>query len=221
METKKERRMENTRQRILAAAREIVIQNGMDGLSMRALAEKVDYSPAAVYKYFQNKEAILKAIQDEGWALAAQVHAQAMEGARTTPERLLAAARGYLQFAARYPEHYLLMFNSPHLAPETVAEIGEDPNFGGLISILDEGVASGDFQLPEGFNPKLMAFLFWTSAHGMAMIRINYLRHAADEFDELCDRMIRTFMDAISVHPHAISNGKQRPGNLGHEEKER
>jgi hypothetical protein len=143
-----------------------------------------------------------------------------MEGARTIPERLLAAARGYLQFAARYPEHYLLMFNSPHLAPETVAEIGEDPNFGGLISILDEGVASGDFRLPAGFDPKLMAFLFWTSAHGMAMIRINYLRHAADEFNDLCDRMIRTFMEGITVSPHVHSDDKRRPRNPGQEGKE-
>jgi AcrR family transcriptional regulator len=207
--------MKGTRQRILDAAREIVVRDGVKSLSMRALASKVDYSPAAVYKYFRNKEAILKALQEEGWALAAQVHAQTSEGAHSIPEQLLAAARGYLKFAASYPEHYLLMFDSPHLAPATVAEIGEDPNFRGLISILEAGVASGDFRLPEGFDPTLMAFVFWTSAHGMAMIRIHYLRHSAGEFDELCDRMVRTFMEGITVRPHDLPGDQPRPRDAG------
>jgi AcrR family transcriptional regulator len=212
METTRSRRKITNRQKILDAARVLLMQNGVAGLSMRTLADAVDYSPAAVYKYFRNKEAILKAIQAEGWTLAAQVHTEAVGESHTPPEILLGAARGYLLFAVRYPEHYLLMFDSPHLAPPTVADISKDQNFSGLIAIISDGVAGGFFQLPSGFTPELMAFIFWTSAHGMAMIRINYLRNAADEFDRLCDRMISTFIDGITIRKRPAPQGRRKQG---------
>ncbi len=60
------RRHVRTKQAILDAALEIVIQNGPAALSMRSLAERIDYSPAGLYEYFSSKEEIISAVCDEG-----------------------------------------------------------------------------------------------------------------------------------------------------------
>jgi len=58
--TPSERRYEKTRQGILSAARTLLLEGGVEAISMRTLADKVDYSPAALYKYFANKEEIIE-----------------------------------------------------------------------------------------------------------------------------------------------------------------
>ena len=65
--TPSERRYEKTRQGILSAARNLLLEGGTDAISMRTLADKVDYSPAALYKYFANKEEIIEALRQEAW----------------------------------------------------------------------------------------------------------------------------------------------------------
>jgi len=65
------RRHELTRQKILDTARSILLAGGVQAISMRTLAEKVDYSPAALYKYYANKEEIIEALRQEAWQLIA------------------------------------------------------------------------------------------------------------------------------------------------------
>ncbi len=66
MSQTRQRRHVRTKQAILDAALEIVIQDGPAALSMRALAERIDYSPAGLYEYFGSKEEIIAAVCDEG-----------------------------------------------------------------------------------------------------------------------------------------------------------
>lgn len=60
------RRDERTRQSIIYTAQNILSQQGIDGLSMRAIAEQIDYSPAGLYEYFDGKEEIIQAVRQEG-----------------------------------------------------------------------------------------------------------------------------------------------------------
>lgn len=69
--TPSERRYEKTRQGILNAARSILLEDGVEAISMRTLADKVDYSPAALYKYFANKDEIIEALRVEAWEMMA------------------------------------------------------------------------------------------------------------------------------------------------------
>ncbi|MCJ7433161.1 MAG: TetR/AcrR family transcriptional regulator, partial [Anaerolineales bacterium] len=142
--TPREKRHDLTRQKILDMARKILVSQGLAGLSMRALAEQIDYSPAAIYKYFENKEEILQAIRDEGWALSRLSNPD--DESLTPPEKLMTGGRQYLAFADAYPEHYLLMFNSPDLDEGGVSGMSIDPRFTGLAAVVEEGVAKGYFK---------------------------------------------------------------------------
>jgi AcrR family transcriptional regulator len=197
--TPRERRHEINRQKILETARKILVSEGLKGLSMRALAEQIDYSPSAIYKYFDDKEDILQAIREDGWQHSIALSLSKVPANLPPPERLLASGKAYLDFAATYPEYYQLMFNSPDLPERGISDISRDPRFAGLIQVLQEGIASGHFKLPKGYTPVSMAFQLWISCHGIAMLRMTRLRDTQAEFDALADQIMRVFINNFTV----------------------
>lgn len=197
--TPRERRHERTKQRILDSAREILVTEGMAGLSMRGLAEQIDYTPSAIYKYFKSKEDILQAIREEGFALNAKMQAETASRTLPPPARLLAAGRAYLRFAETYPQHYLLMFNAPEAPPGGVEAVANDPNFSGVPQIVREGVELGYFRLPSGYTPEMMAFQCWITAHGMAMLKLGIMQGAGEEFGAFCDQLLAAFTASFTV----------------------
>ncbi len=199
MRSPRERRHDLTRQKILDAARKIILNQGLDGFSMRVLAEQIDYSPSAIYKYFDNKEEILQAIREESWAHTAAIEAQTLAGNLPLPQRLYAAGKAYLDYAEAYPEHYLLMFSVPDESMGDASAIGVDARFSGLATLIQEGVESGDLKLPPGYTPLMMAFQLWISVHGIAMLKLTLMRNAHAEFDTLCDQIIKAFIGSITV----------------------
>ena len=64
---RQERDKEQLRERILDAARELFVAEGYRNVSIRKIAEKVEYSPAALYSYFPSKDALFFALAEEGF----------------------------------------------------------------------------------------------------------------------------------------------------------
>jgi len=197
-ESPRQRRSAQTRQTIVHAAREIVMNEGVDALSMRGLAEKVDYSPSALYKYFDSKHEILRAIRDESMSqMDAFMPAEDAPG--MPPEILLAAGRRYLKFAFAYPDLYQLLFNTAGVYERSVGSIESDPSFGGLAQLVQVGVDSGHFQLPEGYTPIMMAFQIWITIHGMSMLGLTVLSDGESGFQDLCNQLMELFVNNISA----------------------
>ena len=115
---RRERERQATRQSILQAALEIASEEGWASVTMRRLAERIEYSPSAIYKYFADKEAILLALLHQGFQqqLATLEHISAQ--AQSPPTRLLQIARAYWDFAWRHPTLYQLMFDLQGTLPE-------------------------------------------------------------------------------------------------------
>jgi AcrR family transcriptional regulator len=197
--TPRERRRDVNRERILEAARKILLSEGLSGLSMRALAEQIDYSPSALYKYFENKEEMLQAIRKEGWQRMTALTQSKVSETMSPPEKLLVSGKAYLDFAETYPEHYLLMFDSPDIQNISVSEIDTNPRFSTAVNILEEGVASGDFKLPPGFTPVLLGLQMWISLHGISMLRLTAMRNHRAEFDVMVEQMMRTQIANLTV----------------------
>jgi len=96
-----------TRDRILAAARDIVMRDGYAGLTMRRLAAAVDYSPAALYLHFAGRDEIAVILREEALAaLALALETHALEVADLHP--IQAVGRAWLNFARLQPQLYAL-----------------------------------------------------------------------------------------------------------------
>jgi len=126
-----------TRERILAAAREIVLQHGYANLSMRRLAAAVGYSPAALYMHFASRDEIAHILRREALAgLAEALDAQAHDSADIHPVQ--AVGRAWLNFARAQPQLYTLGFIDrlqPELLGPADAPLG-DPAAPVLQSVL-------------------------------------------------------------------------------------
>lgn len=194
-----ERRHGRTRQAILDAALAIINEKGVDGLSMRTLAEEVDYSPSALYNYFDNKEEIVEAIRAEGWALLDAMDQGPLQENLSPTELLYRGGLAYLKFAETYPDHYLLMMSPSDNVPGSLDEFMQWPNFKELASSVEAMVASETLKVPAGYTSLHLTFLIWFVVHGIAMLKLTLMRDCQAEFDEISAQVMRAAVDVFTA----------------------
>ena len=190
-QTPSKRRYQKTRQGILDAASQLIMEQGVEALSMRALAEKVDYSASALYKYFDNKEEIISALREEGHRLSDEISSAKVKPGMDIRETMTQMGLGYLEFARRYPAHYQLIMNPTDDVPANFDEFITDPGFTGLIEFSTRAVESGLMHLPEGAQPVHLAFLMWFVGHGAATIQNTVMKNCPQEITEISEQVIR------------------------------
>jgi AcrR family transcriptional regulator len=176
------RRHDLTKQKILDTARQILLTEGVQAISMRTLADRVDYSPAALYKYFANKEEIIAALRQEAWEMMA-AHPSEISPGMTLPEIFVQSGRGYIDFATKYPEYYMLIMSTAEGGPNSLEEFKQTPNFVGLLQFVESVVAAGEFQLPPGYTPMHLALLSWFTVHGISLLKLTVMNKCPDEFE--------------------------------------
>lgn len=158
------------REQILACARDIYVEEGLQGLSMRSLAERVGVTAPAIYRHFEGKEDLLSEIIGEGLELFGTYIYGALEG-ESPAERLHLGARAYLDFALEQRRFYEVLFMSP--AQLGLAGLPEDTRnqaaatFQFLVDrvreCMDEGVLRED-------DPCEVATTIWAHGHGLVSL---------------------------------------------------
>ncbi len=168
---RKEREKEELRALILAAAVEVFLQKGFDNTSIRAIADKIEYSPTTIYLYFKDKAALFHAIHQEGFKLMFH-HFGPLQQVADHFERLLLQGRYYLDFAFQNPELYDLMF----LQPGTMEALPEDLEWmegnAAFASLVQNVQACIDARIIWAESAEVLAFTIWASIHGIASLQI-------------------------------------------------
>ncbi len=157
---------ENTRDKILHAARDLFEREGPAAVSMRRVAEAVGITPMAIYRHFANREALLKQISDDAfvevarvWATRAQ-HPDLMHG-------LLHSMENYLDYALQHPHLFDYSFS---VARDDARRFPEDfrarssPTLNVIADMLAEGIQRG---LLRDRDPWDLAMTLWAQGHGL------------------------------------------------------
>src|SRR3974377_1754627 len=110
--TREKARLHN---RILDAAQDLFTRHGYEAVTMRRIAEKVEYTPTALYFHFQNKEALLQELSERS-ALALGVEFGKLRSFKDPLERVRRMGKAYIQFALAHPYADRLLFIPPHPA---------------------------------------------------------------------------------------------------------
>lgn len=165
------REKEALRQSILDAASQLVVEQGHDNLSIRKIAEKIEYAPSTIYLYFQDKFEILASICIEVFDHLTE-KLQAL--AETEPDPIEALRRGlhcYVDFGLTHRSHYQVTFMTPmpELEPNHPAvQLGPDQAgnrcFDCLLQAIDRGIQAG--VLRKG-DTNMMAQATWLAVHGL------------------------------------------------------
>jgi AcrR family transcriptional regulator len=110
VQERKARQKENLRQEILDAARDLFAHQGVESVSMRKIAERIEYSPGTIYLYFNDKNEILKTLCDETFSRLHQ-KIQAIRDDKSEPlSSLRRGLRAYIEFGLQNPNHYMVTF---------------------------------------------------------------------------------------------------------------
>ncbi len=164
------------REKILDAARELFVAEGVEAVSMRKVADKIGYSATTLYHYFDDKDALLRAVCDTDFR-ALQESFKKVGRIADPIKRLRRLGQSYIQFALRCPSHYRLMFMTPRLprAEGTCHEIERgDPDqdaYAFVRKTVDEGLAAGVFR-DEYHDADLLAQVIWGGVHGVASLHL-------------------------------------------------
>ena len=110
---RRERERVETRDKILEAARELFIDEGYDGVSMRQIADKIEYSPTAIYVHFKDKDELFLEICHQDYRLLAHSMVSLAQVADPV-QRLRKIGAAYIEFGLNNPNHYRRMFMTPH-----------------------------------------------------------------------------------------------------------
>jgi AcrR family transcriptional regulator len=183
---RQEREREEIRRRILDAARELFVAEGYRHVSIRKIAERIEYSPAALYSYFPSKDDLFFALAEEGFRKLFEFTNVERPG-----DPLEAVREGYLQyyrFSRLYPEYFELMF-----LDRSVPSIGQNwqrfafvgQMIGEVCNTLRRAIEAG--QLPPTTDPEVAFHVLWGAVHGPAAMAL-FRRLAPGEDPDLLAR---------------------------------
>ena len=165
------------RQDILDAARKLVQEEGIKGLTMRALGRAVGVTAPTLYDYFPSKEAVLDALYVQGTQILSKAMGDAIAATRPGRDRLREIAVAYRRFAIDHPDLYFLVFGRVDalyrpgdLQLECAINVG-----GQARQAVDDAMAVGEIRAAD---PDDVSNAIWTMAHG----------HVTLELSGFCDK---------------------------------
>ena len=189
---RREREREKMQRRILDAAKTLFLREGFDNVSMRRIAAAIEYSPAALYRYFSNKREILSALRNEAFGRFAVRQRKLAEEHADPIKRLRAGGMDYVRFALEEPDNFHLMFS---MSEEKVSLGGEHAecameSFGLFATNVQECLDAGHFgerSLDE------ILYGLWSGVHGLAHLLITGQMQALSDginVEQLVDKIL-------------------------------
>jgi AcrR family transcriptional regulator len=173
---RRERERDEVRNRILDAARELFATFGYEGVSMRKIAEKIEYSPTTIYQHFKDKDELVRELCYADFGKLAETF-QGLLRSTDPIESLRQCGESYVRFAVAYPNHYRLMFMTPLPVthdPVEQAEIKGNPEtdaYALLRYLVEIAAKSGMIRDPQP-DLELVAQTLWAGLHGVVALQI-------------------------------------------------
>jgi AcrR family transcriptional regulator len=186
---RREREREEIKTLILDAARELFANEGIESVTMRRVAEKIEYSPTAIYFHFRDKESLLAELCEHDFRAFAGEFVALLQIADPI-ERLRRAGRAYIDFGLNNPSHYRLMFMTPKFQKdEPGIERGnpEEDAYAFLKGIITQAVAEGRLK-PELHDVDLVSQIVWSGVHGVISLEIAKCKDKWVDWTPLQDR---------------------------------
>jgi len=186
----------DTAERILEATRELLDREGADAVSMRRVAGAVGITAMAVYRHFPNREGLLNAVADAGFAELTR--RLAAVGGGDPEQRLTAVLNAHLDFALEKPRLFDLMFLSLRPGARQFPgdfRAGASPTANVAAGLIEAGMEQGVLRRDDAWEITLETGAL---LQGMVMLYLGgRIGMEAEEFRALCHRSFRRYFDGI------------------------
>ena len=208
---RKARQKKFLRQEILEAASELFVKEGYENVSMRRIAEKIEYSPTTIYIYFKDKAELFQALVDHAHDERFRLMQEAASRGQTIAEKLEEVVTTIFEFSLRNRELMRLAFATAFAAE------GEAPghthckekgrrNFEFLRSLIEEGQVSG--QLSSDFTADELTMGIYGQLNSYVMIRL--LVPDCPLNRQTAKQVVRLFSEGAGRRPGEQKNGSGR-----------
>jgi AcrR family transcriptional regulator len=178
LSTREKRRL-RVRATILDEALALMGETGPEGIGVRELARRMNYSPGALYRYFEDREQIVS-------TLTADAMAMLRDRLGATPEEdgvdhLIAVGEAYLDFAHAEPVRFRLLF-AEQVSERTTLQSGPKPEspYSLVLDIARTAITQG--RISTELDAEIVAFTLWALVHGMAVLESTHLREFRADF---------------------------------------
>src|SRR6202162_3061543 len=198
LKERKLRQKKFLRQEILDAASELFVKEGYENVSMRKIAEKIEYSPTTIYLYFKDKADLLDCICEEPFARLVRKQ-NAIDQAVADPiERLKKGLRAYIEFGLKYPNHYKVAFMmtedfEERLQCERSREMGKKA----YIHLRNELGRLAELGLIHVADTEAAGQVLWANIHGLTSLLITHPRFPWLDRNVLIDTLIENTMAGL------------------------
>ncbi|PWT97178.1 MAG: TetR family transcriptional regulator [Bacteroidetes bacterium] len=172
---RKEKQKLEIRKQILDASMKLFVEQGFENVSIRKIADLIEYSPTTVYLYFKDKNEILFNLHELGFQKMAEYN-NTLWDIKNPLVRLHQMGENYIQFGLQNPEFYDLMFiqSAPMEALDTMVECdwkSGDVALGKLKETLQDCM---DMNMVVKGDVNVLAMAIWSLVHGMVSLAIRH-----------------------------------------------
>jgi AcrR family transcriptional regulator len=208
---RQERDRESVRRGMLDAARELFVREGYQNVSIRKIAERIEYSPAAIYGYFPSKDDIFFALAEEGFRLLTQFSSEDEAGVRALPplDRVRAGFWHLYEFSREHPQYFSLLFldrSVPRIRREharfAFLQAGKKQLFEDVQCCVDEGI------FPPSVNASGASHLLYSAILGVAVLRLSERLDDHDDADVIAsdalDVTLAGLRSGLAIGSHAV-----------------
>jgi AcrR family transcriptional regulator len=197
-----ERDREAVRRAILDAARDLFVTEGFENASIRKIAERIEYSPAAIYSYFPGKDEIFFALAEEGFRLLSDVAPDESARCRALPpvERVRAGFWHLYEFARQHPQYFALIFldrSVPRISHEyrrfAFARAGREQLVDDVRQCIESKVFAG------AVDPQGVVRLLSMGLIGVAAARLSNRLSRPEEADQFAVDMLDVLLSGLQA----------------------
>jgi AcrR family transcriptional regulator len=180
---RKQRQKEALKSSIIQAAWDLVEREGPQALSIRKIADAIEYSVPVIYEHYENKDAILLELTKMGFRLLNQNLIKARDLFKNPEQQVEVIAHSYWDFAFTHKQYYKVMFGLGLPSCETVKQIPELTTFAELVmKPLTEIIGKGN---NTSADPNLKFQTLWSTLHGLVSINMMGMESNREEFNAL------------------------------------
>lgn len=192
VQERRAREKKELRQEILDAARDLFVHEGYENVSMRKIADKIEYSPTTIYLYFQDKAELLDCICEETMSRLVRRQTLHEQTIADPLERLRHGLRAYIEFGLKHPNHYkvtFIMLQQPAEGSKSkTRELGRRA-FDHLRATLGQCVEQ---HLLDVADLDVSAQALWATIHGITSLMITHPKFPWAEREKLIGTVIET-----------------------------
>ena len=196
---RKAREKEQLRQQILFAARELFVNEGYENVSMRKIANKIEYSPTTIYLHFKDKADLLDSVCQETLLNLLNTLEELKRDMSDPIETLRKSGKAYVEFGLKYPQDYKLTFV---IRPQFQKGLGLQEGsvgekvFNYLRTMVSECIRQKIFRQ---MDVETTGQVLWAAVHGVTLLLIDFPDFPWTEKDELINTVINITIEGLKA----------------------